>query len=388
MKAFLTLAAAVASGLVLVSPLHGQQQPAATLEGPPMPEGNTILPYDPDQGHRMTVPVTIGSSGPHRFVVDTGAERTVIASDLADRLNLVPGRTSTVHSMTEVSRIATVVIPELEVGGKRVKGINAPALDRRNLGAEGMLGVDSLQSQRISFDFGRQQMTIAPSRKREEKWPKDVIVVTARSRFGHLVLIDASVDGQKVWVIVDTGSQVTVANNALRRKLEKKKRLGQTQSVEMVSVTGGRLMVDRTRVNLIRIGGVDIVNMPIAFADVHPFRKLKLMKRPAILLGMDALQLFDRVSVDFANRKVKVLPLPRSQRPVPNQMASAPAVAPAARIRNMDHSLEACRAYRVPPACANRGGAWPEATASAAVPPSSAATLDSSTACVGFMMRV
>jgi predicted aspartyl protease len=146
--------------------------------------------------------------------------------------------------------------------------------------------------------------------------------------FGHLVLIDAAVDGQKVWVIVDTGSQVTVANEALRRKLARKGKLGATQPVEMVSVTGGRMMVDRTKVSLIRIGGVDIVNMPIAFADVHPFKKLKLTKRPAILLGMDALRLFDRVSVDFANRKVKVLPYPRSALPAQDQMARAPSAAP------------------------------------------------------------
>jgi hypothetical protein len=31
---------------------------------------------------------------------------------------------------------------------------------------------------------------------------------------------------------------------------------------------------------------------------------LKLNARPAILLGMDALKLFDRVVIDFANRRV------------------------------------------------------------------------------------
>jgi hypothetical protein len=31
------------------------------------------------------------------------------------------------------------------------------------------------------------------------------------------------------------------------------------------------------------------------------------MGRPALLLGMDALKLFERVSVDFANRRVKLL---------------------------------------------------------------------------------
>ncbi len=336
MKAMRILSAtALIGGLAFLSPVSGQPAPAPapavtpSVEAPPEEEDvGTLLEYDADKANRMTVPVNIDGRGPYRFVVDTGAERTVIAIDLADRLNLNPGRTSVVHSMTEVSRIATVVIPELEVAGRRVRDINAPALDRVHLGAEGMLGVDSLKRQRIHFDFGRQEMTITPSKKREEKWPSDAIVVTARSVFGHLVLIDAAVDGQKVWVIVDTGSQVTVANEALRRKLARKGKLGITHPVEMISVTGGRRVVDRTKVSLIRIGGVDIVNMPIAFADVHPFKKLKLTKRPAILLGMDALQLFDRVSVDFANRRMKVLPHPRSSLPEATQMARAPKAAP------------------------------------------------------------
>lgn len=46
----------------------------------------------------------------------------------------------------------------------------------------------------------------------------------------------------------------------------------------------------------------------MAFADVHPFKKLGLMDRPALLLGMDALRLFERVSVDFPNRRVRLLP--------------------------------------------------------------------------------
>ena len=75
----------------------------------------------------------------------------------------------------------------------------------------------------------------------------------------------------------------------------------------MVSVTGGHITAEYSIARRIRIGGLDIHDLPIAFADVHPFRQLQLIDRPAILLGMDALQLFDRVSVDFANRRVRLL---------------------------------------------------------------------------------
>ena len=48
-----------------------------------------------------------------------------------------------------------------------------------------------------------------------------------------------------------------------------------------------------------------------------------LTDRPAILLGMDALRLFDRVSVDFANRRVRVL-LPEESKVARDRMARRP----------------------------------------------------------------
>jgi predicted aspartyl protease len=281
---------------------------AAAADSGPTPEQEGFsFAFGSDPTRRMTVPVSIGTKGPYAFIVDTGAERTVIARELATLLKLDPSGKARVHSMTEVSDIQTVSIPALEVGGKEVRGIRAPALLRRNLGAEGMLGVDTLQAQRVSFDFPRQQMTIVPSKKHEERWTDGSIVVTARNRFGHLILVDAAVDGQKVWVIVDTGAQVTVGNSALRRKLEGKNKLKVLLPIQMLSVTGGRITAEAAVVKHIRLGEMDIHDMPVAFADVHPFRQLDLMDRPALLLGMDALRLFERVSVDFANRRVRLL---------------------------------------------------------------------------------
>ncbi|HRD46618.1 MAG TPA: hypothetical protein PLF78_09070, partial [Caulobacter sp.] len=39
-----------------------------------------------DLDQRLTIPVFVGEAGPFHFVVDTGADRTVLASDVADRL--------------------------------------------------------------------------------------------------------------------------------------------------------------------------------------------------------------------------------------------------------------------------------------------------------------
>ncbi len=318
-------AATLAGLLALASPLSAQSQaPAAPLpdQAPDQASAET-LDYLTDRSERMTIPVSIGGRGPYDFIVDTGSERTVVSQELARELGLGPGRTTTVHSMTETSRVSTVLIPSLEVGARRLSDIHAPALSRQHLGAVGMLGVDSLQSHRVDFDFVRAQMTISPSRRPEEQFEGNTIVIRGRSLLGRLVLADASVDGERVRVVIDTGAQVTIGNSALRRRLERRGRLMATFPVSLLSVTGAYFTADAGVARHIQIGGMHITNMPIAFTDAHPFRRLGLDDRPALLLGMDALRLFDRVSVDFANRRVRFQLPESSHLNAPVRMAGA-----------------------------------------------------------------
>lgn len=297
---------ACAAALTLSGAAGGQTAEPDAVAAPAEAEdvGDNFA-FDHDRTDRMTVPVSIDGRGPYQFLIDTGAERTVISEELARELELDPGATARLHSMSGVGDVETVVIPNLQVNRKNVEGINAPALSRVHLGAEGMLGVDSLQRQRVLFDFQNRTMSVSPSRIDSERWDPDTIVVSARSKFGRLILADARADGQRVWVIIDTGSQVSIGNEALRRKLARRKKLGPTIPIELISVTGGTVTADYTKISGLVMGGVTLTDMPIAFADVHPFRKLGLTDRPALLLGMDALRVFDRVSIDFASRKVR-----------------------------------------------------------------------------------
>lgn len=301
--------AVTALALLLVLPLRAQ--PAAPA--PAVPPADQLA-FEEDRTRRMTVAVSIGSEGPFRFLVDTGAERTLIAQELAGRLSLAPGTVARIHSMSEVSNVATVVIPRLQVSARALRNIHAPAFDRYNLGAEGVLGVDSLKSQRVLFDFTTRTMSISPSRRVDAVSRPGTIVVTARSRFGRLILADARAEGQKLWVVIDTGSEVTIGNEALRSKLAAKGRLGPITPIDLISVTGGRIVAGYTQIRGASIGGIQLRNMPVAFADVHPFHKLGLEDQPAILLGMDVLGHFDQVAIDFAARDVQFVMPGRSGR--------------------------------------------------------------------------
>src|SRR5205085_2232391 len=102
---------------------------------------------------RMTVPVSVQGTGPYRFLVDTGADRTAVSSDLVSRLGLIPGNAASLHSIAGVSTIATATVPDLQLTRRPVRVVDAAVLERSNMGADGILGVDSLRSQRIVFDF-------------------------------------------------------------------------------------------------------------------------------------------------------------------------------------------------------------------------------------------
>lgn len=274
-----------------------------------------------DRSDRMTVPVSVAGSEALPFVIDTGAERTVISRQLADRLNLAAGPVRNLVTVTGSGKVNTVIVPSLELSGSKVKEIEAPALDQAHLGAHGMLGIDSLQNRRVLLDFEKGEMKVMPSRRPEDT-DSDTIVVTARSRYGQLILVKSRLLGERVQVIIDTGAETSIGNLALLKKLAQRKKMPPLQMVTVKSVTGQTLQAQFAQIDRIQIGGVDMNNIPVAFADAEPFKRFGLANKPALLLGMDALRLFDRVSVDFANKQVRFI-LPDTSALEPRMLVAA-----------------------------------------------------------------
>lgn len=289
-----------------VSPVRTQEY--ETIAQPDQVDSTTQatkLKFNRDDYDRMTVPVRVAGSGPFRFLVDTGADRTAISSELAQRLRLSDRDHAVLHSVTGVSDIQTANVSVLDLAAKQVKNVNAALLDSAHIGADGILGLDSLRSQRVLFDFKKQTLTIVPAETyvREDK---DTIVVTARVKNGRLILTQARAEATPLTLVVDTGAQISIGNEALRKKLSRGS-VKRTGPVELQSVTGEKLAGEYTVVRELTVGGITLKKLPIVFADSHAFRRLGLDDKPALLLGMNALRSFDRVSIDFYRKKLKVV---------------------------------------------------------------------------------
>lgn len=257
---------------------------------------------------RVTIPISIDGKGPWNFVIDTGSQRTVIARDLAEKLALPSRSTVTILSMTDRTEATTVALPRLRFGGGTINDIEAPVLEGKNLGAPGLLGLDSLHAKRVTLNFRTGRMEIAGSSARRS-WSADpdTIVVQARRKRGQLILLDSNVNGMHVNIMLDTGSNVSIGNLALRDRLMAKKHAPAMTQATLTSVTGGQLTGQVGRIRSVRMGRVNLTDLPVLFADATPFAELGMQHKPALLLGISALRVFDRVAIDFGRGKVDFL---------------------------------------------------------------------------------
>ena len=254
-----------------------------------------------DTRARLTVPVTIGKAGPFAFLVDTGAERTVLTRQTAQVLGLAPSGRATLVSVAGLEAVDLVQVAEISLGTRRFSGLEAPLVDGADLEAEGIVGLDGLKDQRITIDFSNHRMMIGDATPDVPKADSYDIVVTARRRSGQLIMTEAMVDGVPTDVMIDTGSDTSIGNRALQRALDK--RQGGEQA-RLIAVTGQTITADVGHARTMRIGGMNINNLVFAFADAPAFAHLKLNRRAALLLGMRDLSAFQKVGIDFARRKV------------------------------------------------------------------------------------
>ncbi|PEQ11340.1 peptidase A2 [Novosphingobium sp. PC22D] len=253
-----------------------------------------------DAHERMTVPVALDGTGPYRFLIDTGSQRTVVSTGVADRLALAVGPQVRIVSIAGVAGVASAHVGEMQFGEQILTGLQVPVLDGRHIGADGIVGTDSLQDRRVLLDFDRNLIAIGDPQELGGNSGFE-IVVRARRKSGQLIITKAVIDGIKTSVVVDTGASNSIGNLALQRALGGR---GAGAAV-IASVTGQTLDASIGVANKLSIGTLEVSNVAIAFADTPAFRELDLHRKPALFLGMRELRAFRRVAIDFPTREVR-----------------------------------------------------------------------------------
>ncbi len=273
------------------------------------PEHLFAAPTRPDRIGRIMAPVFINGRGPFRLIVDTGANQSVLTTNLVTMLGLVPATDANVRlvGVTGTAIVPTITLDSLSTGDLLQENLKVAVLRSVSGGAEGILGMQGFQDKRITVDFVNDRIEIADSHG--ERAGRLFATVPLKIRFGRLLLASGRVAGVRVHVVIDTGAERTLGNRALLDELVRRKRLPAPPSIAgVVGLTDVEQRGDAIWTRKIKIGEINITDVDVIYGDMHVFKAWDLEDEPALLVGMDVLGVLHTIVVDYRRKELQIRP--------------------------------------------------------------------------------
>jgi predicted aspartyl protease len=257
-------------------------------------------PTRDDRVGRIVAPIMVNGRGPYRLIVDTGANRSALSQALADELGLAPIGTGEVHSVHGVSIAPIVQVDSLTYGQVNLPSQPLPLLQGPVLaGQQGLLGVDGMAGRRLRLDFVRRCIEITPSAgaRRLIGWT----TLRGEMRFGNLVVLRGRIRNVDVNVLVDTGSDSSLANIALRDALRARAapRADMLEYARAYSAGEPIVLQDAVALPELRLGELTVTDLLAYVGDFHIFEMWRLQDEPTLLIGMDVLRQSRGVAIDY-----------------------------------------------------------------------------------------
>lgn len=279
-----------------------------------------------DRVGRIIAPVMVDGRGPFRFLVDTGADGSMISARLAVQLGLTPvqGGGEHVEGTTGNENMPWVTLARLRVGRIVKSNLRVPISQSPVLGGlDGILGLAGFGPVQVAVDFRRRRVTISPPHGRIWGW--GYLDVAAQRTPGGLLMIPARVGSIRVEAVIDTGAEETLGNSALRDALLKSA-ARQAAQARIYGVTrkvaSGGLVSSPT----IFLGPAAIRNLSIVYSDVPIFGIWHLESRPALIIGMNVLDTVDEMILDYADARVYLRPSSPSSHTIQEQNIYSPSI--------------------------------------------------------------
>jgi hypothetical protein len=262
----------------------------------------------------LTVPVTIDDRGPFTFAIDSAANASMIADDLAIRLGLSDMGEVAMNTLIARETVSTVRADRLRTGALDVRGARLLVTSRSGMdGLDGFLGTDLLANFRLVLRFGR-RIRASVSRPRRGGEPgfsgaRLDARTSGEQRFNGLLLIDAMAGRVPCKVIVDTGAKVSIINTALARQANAQPLMvGASSESRVYSPTGRTAPAEAMLLPHLRLGGFGFRRVPVLAGDFHTFALWGLADEPVLLLGVDLLGLFHTVIIDLKRGELLLEP--------------------------------------------------------------------------------
>lgn len=299
-----------ALGSVAFAPAISAQAPSPStgslLGGDSDPELDIMAAWV-DRFGRPTVKVSLNGAGPFEFLVDTGANTTVVAKRHIESLQVPYTGMAQVYGTTGDRAFPLAILSELVAGSAKRSGLQVAVAEDVDLAREdGILGADVFAGRRLTFDIGGRTVTVESSAHQERRWRRS----NMRVRNGHLAEIRGRVGRVGARLMLDTGAGECIINTPLREELAHRyPRLEAIGETSVRGVTGHVLVGDFFELPDLRLGDLVIREAGAVAVDAPVFELWELDEEPAMIVGVNVLSRLDKFTIDYGARLFEATPM-------------------------------------------------------------------------------
>lgn len=259
----------------------------------------------PDRIGRLIVPVKVNGQGPFQFLLDTGANRTVLTPRLVKQLGLESSTVDTVtlSGVTGAEVVPTVFVERVSAGDLALESQRLPVAYALGNDVDGILGVDGFANKRILVDFIHHKVEIRASRSVVTL--PNVKIARTRFKFGLLTIAPGTTGRVRINAVIDTGSEYTLGNSALRTALHIRDDSTQSGSTEVIGQTLTKQLGVRYTLQDVIVAETQTRYVNVVFGDFYMFKLWDLEKDPTLVIGMDLLGGLDTLVIDYGRKEVQ-----------------------------------------------------------------------------------
>lgn len=256
---------------------------------------------------RPTVEVFLNGEGPFDFLVDTGANKTVVAMRHIEALGAPFLGMVDVHGTTGAKAFPLATIGRLVAGSTEKSDLSVAVVpDRDLLRGDGILGADVFAGRRLTFNMRNQTVTVeSPARNR---WRRSRPNLTIRN--GALAEVEGRIGRVGATLMLDTGADECIMNSLLYEELRSSyRRLEVLDQATVRGVTGHVLVGDYVVLPDVRLGNVIIRDAGAVATDAPVFDIWGLNDEPTMIVGVNVLSRLDKFAIDYGARIFEATPL-------------------------------------------------------------------------------
>jgi predicted aspartyl protease len=227
-------------------------------------DGPVEVPFKLYRGYAIVARGSIAGLEKLNFLIDTGAVPSVVDRQIAHKLKL-SGSVESLSVFSQNVQARRVVLPDLTLGPIRAERLPVLVRDlafiEEGMGVrvDAMIGLDVMAQSSFSIDFQAKKIVFGTVERSE----RGVAFVPMPG----YVVVQLDVQGQSLWLVVDTGAKDVIL---FESRVQGRLASGRTSGAKTSANIGGESQLQEVRLPAARLGTTDLGNQKAYLLAASP----------------------------------------------------------------------------------------------------------------------